>query len=47
MIRALEAWEVSQVASFTDAWIETALVLQVVFMIFVASFTDAWIETYH
>ena len=33
------------VASFTDAWIETAGLLTVLGLILVASFTDAWIET--
>ena len=33
------------VASFTDAWIETRLVVNVWFVAAVASFTDAWIET--
>ena len=33
------------VASFTDAWIETALGLTNEQMTAVASFTDAWIET--
>ena len=33
------------VASFTDAWIETAVYLKGYEVIIVASFTDAWIET--
>ena len=33
------------VASFTDAWIETILREGVYTEIWVASFTDAWIET--
>ena len=33
------------VASFTDAWIETTKSLCVLFGRIVASFTDAWIET--
>ena len=33
------------VASFTDAWIETLLVIFVTPLLWVASFTDAWIET--
>ena len=33
------------VASFTDAWIETARASRFVFLSPVASFTDAWIET--
>ncbi len=33
------------VASFTDAWIETAVYLKGYEVILVASFTDAWIET--
>ena len=33
------------VASFTDAWIETAEPLENEFSAKVASFTDAWIET--
>ena len=33
------------VASFTDAWIETTLLLMVIIRELVASFTDAWIET--
>ena len=33
------------VASFTDAWIETLLHLEQIFVPLVASFTDAWIET--
>ena len=35
-----------QVASFTDAWIETLLNLTFILPKEVASFTDAWIETY-
>ena len=34
-----------QVASFTDAWIETAYIRARKDEILVASFTDAWIET--
>ena len=34
-----------EVASFTDAWIETGLCEHVGFGNKVASFTDAWIET--
>ena len=34
------------VASFTDAWIETPLVVISLLELAVASFTDAWIETY-
>ena len=34
-----------QVASFTDAWIETALLKMRLNLVRVASFTDAWIET--
>ena len=34
-----------QVASFTDAWIETQAGLATCFGNSVASFTDAWIET--
>ena len=33
------------VASFTDAWIETNLDKQISLQTQVASFTDAWIET--
>ena len=33
------------VASFTDAWIETPTVKDVIIVEGVASFTDAWIET--
>ena len=33
------------VASFTDAWIETAYPFRAYEAIYVASFTDAWIET--
>ena len=35
-----------QVASFTDAWIETSTPVSIRFEKQVASFTDAWIETY-
>ena len=35
----------ANVASFTDAWIETDLVNQIRKVLEVASFTDAWIET--
>ena len=34
-----------QVASFTDAWIETIMMKFIVLDHGVASFTDAWIET--
>ena len=34
-----------EVASFTDAWIETFLTNVVASSLIVASFTDAWIET--
>ena len=34
-----------EVASFTDAWIETSEVIQRLYVFLVASFTDAWIET--
>ena len=34
-----------QVASFTDAWIETSTWKRIPFLFTVASFTDAWIET--
>ena len=37
--------ELVDVASFTDAWIETSLTKTVNAYLFVASFTDAWIET--
>ena len=33
------------VASFTDAWIETANKKPLIILKYVASFTDAWIET--
>ena len=33
------------VASFTDAWIETESMSELMDLIEVASFTDAWIET--
>ena len=33
------------VASFTDAWIETLMILRHLLILGVASFTDAWIET--
>ena len=33
------------VASFTDAWIETAFGYAAAYDLTVASFTDAWIET--
>ena len=33
------------VASFTDAWIETSVVIHRLYVFLVASFTDAWIET--
>ena len=35
-----------QVASFTDAWIETLWCFKYAWVPWVASFTDAWIETY-
>ena len=35
-----------RVASFTDAWIETAVSTSNFDDLFVASFTDAWIETF-
>ena len=35
----------SEVASFTDAWIETIYYTKVLISDSVASFTDAWIET--
>ena len=34
-----------QVASFTDAWIETSRFIRLPLTLDVASFTDAWIET--
>ena len=34
-----------QVASFTDAWIETIPRIRLILSFIVASFTDAWIET--
>ena len=34
-----------EVASFTDAWIETIVNMSVALILSVASFTDAWIET--
>ena len=34
-----------QVASFTDAWIETISISTLLAKVSVASFTDAWIET--
>ena len=37
-------WQ-QKVASFTDAWIETGLEVQLTKAQAVASFTDAWIET--
>ena len=36
----------SEVASFTDAWIETAMAQEFFRNAAVASFTDAWIETF-
>ena len=36
---------IGNVASFTDAWIETSVVIQRLYVFLVASFTDAWIET--
>ena len=38
---------VEEVASFTDAWIETGLIRIELLGGTVASFTDAWIETKH
>ena len=35
----------TNVASFTDAWIETPIWVSMKMMLLVASFTDAWIET--
>ena len=35
----------ANVASFTDAWIETCVIRQIISVHVVASFTDAWIET--
>ena len=35
----------TEVASFTDAWIETLVAAYLCVLICVASFTDAWIET--
>ena len=35
-----------EVASFTDAWIETEAEAKSILVTMVASFTDAWIETY-
>ena len=35
-----------EVASFTDAWIETCIAESERRLLIVASFTDAWIETY-
>ena len=40
-----KAFHKQGVASFTDAWIETAVYLKGYEVIIVASFTDAWIET--
>ena len=37
--------EYTEVASFTDAWIETFVPRRLPCMTAVASFTDAWIET--
>ena len=34
-----------EVASFTDAWIETSTIAVLTVVTSVASFTDAWIET--
>ena len=36
---------IDQVASFTDAWIETCYWCLRRWLLYVASFTDAWIET--
>ena len=36
---------IRKVASFTDAWIETAVMARLKDACLVASFTDAWIET--
>ena len=38
-------YEFTEVASFTDAWIETSSVSNNMEGLKVASFTDAWIET--
>ena len=37
--------ECEDVASFTDAWIETMIARTAKALALVASFTDAWIET--
>ena len=37
----------NEVASFTDAWIETTFTIERYAFTVVASFTDAWIETAH
>ena len=36
---------IGNVASFTDAWIETSICRWLQTLSYVASFTDAWIET--
>ena len=36
----------TEVASFTDAWIETIIPGKALYKLLVASFTDAWIETF-
>ena len=41
--RLVHTWP--QVASFTDAWIETNPIMSAAMSYIVASFTDAWIET--
>ena len=38
-------WLELEVASFTDAWIETVIIAVTYLSDSVASFTDAWIET--
>ena len=44
LIKLCTKW-LENVASFTDAWIETEWVQRIISWIIVASFTDAWIET--
>ena len=41
----VQQWRAFDVASFTDAWIETPIVTFYFTKEMVASFTDAWIET--
>ena len=41
---SMDSHRQNQVASFTDAWIETCAAMAP-FGVYVASFTDAWIET--